>query len=514
MKRDGNCTSLWQDLTPDFKTSNNIPPSTTRFDVVIVGGGITGVSTALELQKKGKSVLLCESHNLGFGTTGGTTAHINTVFESPYNQIEKDFGEKNAQLAAKAAIEACELIKSNVQEYGIDCAYKELPAWLFAQDDKQAEELDEIYEATAKAGVSVDKATEIPVNVPFKKAIIFAKQAQFHPIRYIYALATEFESLGGIIIENCMVTGVEETDVLQVHTTRGHYRATNVVYATHIPPGVNLLHFRCAPYRSYAMAVKLRNEKDYPKGLAYDMYDAYHYFRTQVVNGQTYMIVGGEDHKTGHEDNPEMRFTKLESYVRNYYDVEEISFKWSSQYFNPTDGLAYIGHLPGHPHNIFVATGFGGNGMTYSHIAAVVLRDLILTGENEYRKLFDPNRIKPVAGFSDFVKESADVVGHLIRTILPKEKLNELADMAPGEGKVVNYEGHAIALYKDEAGNVHALSPACSHIKCSVGWNAAEKSWDCPCHGSRYAYNGEVLTAPARKPLAVVHIEELVEEHK
>jgi Rieske Fe-S protein len=173
--------------------------------------------------------------------------------------------------------------------------------------------------------------------------------------------------------------------------------------------------------------------------------------------------------------------------------------------------LPYIGHLPGHPQNMFVATGYGGNGITYSAIAALTLTEMIVNDKSEYEKLFDPNRIKPVAGFSNFVKEAADVTGKFIGGIFPKEKLEELADLAPGEARVIKYENYSIALYKDEAGNLHAVNPACTHIKCEVGWNAVEKSWDCPCHGSRFSYDGEVLTAPARKDLEIIRLEELIE---
>src|SRR5690606_24699649 len=228
-------------------------------------------------------------------------------------------------------------------------------------------------------------------------------------------------------------------------------------------------------------------------------------------DGQLYLVVGGEDHKTAHEESTENCFTRLEAYARNFYDIENVAFRWSSQYFDPADGIAYIGHLPGHPHNMYVATGYGGIGMTNSHIAAMTLTDLITTGESEFGDLFDPNRLKPVAGFSNFVKEAADVVGNLIGGYFSREKLEALAELAPGEAKVVKYEGKAVALYKDENGQLHAVNPACSHIKCTVGWNPAEQSWDCPCHGSRYSYDGTVLTAPARKDLEQIRLEELVE---
>jgi Rieske Fe-S protein len=221
------------------------------------------------------------------------------------------------------------------------------------------------------------------------------------------------------------------------------------------------------------------------------------------------LIAGGEDHKTAHEENTEACFTRLESYLRKYFDIEQIAFRWSSQYFEPTDGLPYIGHLPMHPDNIFVATGFGGNGITYSQVAAIVLTDMIVKGESKYEKLFDPNRIKPVAGFANFVKESADVVGILTGQWFSLSKMKDVADLAKGEARVVKYEGHYIALFKDNYGNLHAVNPACTHIKCFVSWNTAEKTWDCPCHGSRFSMDGEMFTAPARKDLEKIEIKEL-----
>lgn len=511
MKRDGACTSLWQSQMPAYGKDNQSNIAHKFFDVVVVGGGITGITTGLLLQKAGRSVLIAEAKNLGFGTTSGTTAHLNSFMETPFSVLVKKFGITRTKLVAQAARKALDLIKKHVTEYNIDCGHKEVLGYIYAQDEKQVKELDDILEGFNQVGIEATVSNSIPVKIPFVKSIEIPGQAQFHPTRYIYTLAKEFEKLGGVIAEDCRVTGVEENEILEVETSKGAVKAKNLIYATHIPPGVNLLHFRCAPYRSYVIAAKLKNEQDYPQGLAYDMYDPYHYFRTQEVDGQKYLVAGGEDHKTAHEDNTSACFARLESYVRKFYDIEEVSFHWSSQFFDPVDGLAYIGHLPGHSKNMFVATGFGGIGMTNSHIAATVLTDLITTGKSEYEDVFNPNRLKPVAGFSNFVKEAADVVGHLAAAIMPKEKLESLVELAPGEARVVKYEGHTLALYKDEQGQLHALNSACTHIKCTVNWNTAEKTWDCPCHGSRFSADGEMLTAPARKDLQTVKIDELVE---
>jgi glycine/D-amino acid oxidase-like deaminating enzyme/nitrite reductase/ring-hydroxylating ferredoxin subunit len=513
MKRDGALTSLWQHHMEEFQSANDNAVANKYFDVVIVGGGITGITTGLLLQKAGRKVLIAEAHSICFGTTGGTTAHLNTLFDTPYDEVEKKFSKEDAQLLARATKQSIDLFKRHVNEYNIECGFKEVPAYLYAQTEEQVEKLDKIFEATERAGVEVSLSNTIPVHLPFTKAIEIPGQAQIHPSRYVYALAKEFENAGGVIAQDCRITGVEEGEVLEIESCMGTIRSKYLIYATHIPPGVNILHFRCAPYRSYAMAVRLKNEADYPAALAYDLYDPYHYFRTQEVDGKKYLIVGGEDHKTADETNTEACFTKLEAYLRKYYEVDEISFRWSSQYFEPADGLAYIGHLPGHAQNMFVATGYSGNGITYSHIAAMTLTDLITTGKSDFEKLFNPGRVKPVAGFSNFVKEAVDVVGHFIKDPFTKEKIHSLAELAPGEAKIVKYEGDSIALYKDENGEVHAVSPACSHIKCQVGWNSAEKSWDCPCHGSRYNFDGELLTGPARKDLQQIAVKDLIEEH-
>lgn len=505
MLRDGALTSLWQNNMPEYVSKTN-KPANEVFDVLIVGGGITGITTALQLQKAGKKCVLAEAHTIGFGTSGGTTAHLNTFMDNSYYNIQKDFGEDNAQLVATVARQALELVKKNVSEYKIDCEYRELDGYMYAQDQQQTKELDNIYDASKKAGCEIRYEDKIPVPFDFIKAVALERQAQFHPAKYFYALAKAFEDAGGVLLQRCRVTNVDKKgDLLDAESSLGKLTAKNLIYATHIPPGVNLLHFRCAPYRSYAMAVKLK-DNNYPDGLAYDMYDPYHYYRTQEVEGEKYLVAGGEDHKTAHQENTEECFRRLESYLKKHFQIEEVSFKWSSQFFDPADGLPYIGHLPGNPENVYVATGFGGNGMTYSHVSALVLTDIITTGDSTYKKLFNPNRIKPVAGFESFIKESADVVAKFIGDRIGKVKIKELSEIANGEAKVVKYEGESIALYKDEKGGLHAVNPACTHVNCIVGWNSAEQTWDCPCHGSRFSMDGEVLTAPARKDLEKIDL--------
>lgn len=508
MHRDGATKSIWQYNIEDYTPKHQSLPAS-LFDVVIVGGGITGITTALLLQKAGKQCLLLEAATLGFGTTGGTTAHLNTLMDNPYSVLAKNFGEDNAHLVADGAKEALALIKEHVDAYQIDCKHVEQVAYMFAQDEKQEKELAEITEATAKAGVAIEYVNEIPIPVPFTKAIKAEGQGKFHPISYVFALAKEFEELGGMILQHTRVTDWSDGDVVSIETSAGKVEGRQLIFATHIPPGVNVLHLRCAPYRTYAIAVELE-DGNYPDNLIYDMYDPYHYYRTQNINGKDYLIAGGEDHKTAHEENTEVCFMRLEAYVRKYFKVKNVAFKWSSQYFEPADGLPYIGHMPGKPNgNIYVATGFGGNGMTYGTLSAIILRDLLTGVEGKYADLFTPNRLKPVAGFTNFVSENADVVKEFVKGLFTKEKIESLSNLAHGEGKVVSYDGEKLALYKDEQGGLHAVRSTCTHMACSVSWNVVEKSWDCPCHGARYDCDGKMLTGPASKDLKRVDLEEL-----
>lgn len=517
ISRDGALTSLWQHSVNTFL--HNGKKNDDNYDVVIVGGGITGISTGLLLQNAGMKCLILEANNLCFGTTGGTTAHLNTLMDTPYQTLIKNFGEKNAILVAEATKMAIDLIKQNIEKYSIECGFDYTTGYLFAQNDKQEKELEEIIEACNKVGVEVDYVDAIPIPIPFSKAISISRQAKFSPVQYVYALANEFKKAGGTIAEQMRVTEhtyskdeITGEEYIDVKTEMRSYRSKFLIYATHIPPGVNVMHFRCAPYRSYAMAMKLagsntpNDESSYPEGLCYDMFDPYHYYRTQEINGENYFIAGGEDHKTAHEANTEQCLRKLESHVREYFNIETITHKWSSQYYEPADGLPYIGQLPGTNENIFVATGYGGNGMIYSQIAAMLLTDLITTGESKLADLFSPNRVKPIAGFSNFVKENADVVKHLVSGIFSAKKIASVSELAHGEANVIELDGHKVALYKDEQGNLHALNPACTHVRCTVAWNTAEESWDCPCHGARYSVDGKVLNGPAHVDLRKIEL--------
>ncbi|MGM9478105.1 FAD-dependent oxidoreductase [Pedobacter sp. GSP4] len=502
-RRDGANTSIWeaaaQRLTVPADAKNN-----QVYDALIVGAGITGLTTGLLLAQQGKACLIVEAHSLGFGTSGGTTAHLNTFLDATYPEIDSDFSPEASRQLASATSEIIEMIRKNIETFSIEADFEYKQAYLYSQNKKESDQLSDILQSSKAAGLHVDQADQNGLPIPFEKAIRFEKQAQFHPIKYLLGLAKAFKDLGGEIIENTFVNGSEKADgIHMVNTGSGKFKAKHIVYATHIPPGINILSLRNAPYRSYVLGVKLKNGP-YPDALCYDMQEPYHYFRTHQVDGEQYLIAGGEDHKTGHGD-PEQALINLEDYLRKYFDISEVSFKWSSQYYVPVDGLPYIGQLPAGDEGIFVATGFNGNGMILGSLSGRIISDEILGRENELTELLSPSRLKPLSGFKEFIKENADVAYHFLADRFGAAE-QPIADLPKGSGKLLEVEGEELAVYKDPEGKVTALNPVCTHAGCIVQWNPTELSWDCPCHGGRFCVQGKVLTGPPRKDLEQIEL--------
>lgn len=504
LKRDSYTRSPWQQIPKANPTYLNTAKAT--YDVAIIGAGISGMTTALLLQKAGKNCLVLDSGNLGFGTTGGTTAHINTFFDTTYPEIESKFSKDAAKLVADAGKLAIEMISDFTQTYQIDCDLETKVGYLYAETEKEAEQLGEILESAKNAGIEVDRSTTNGLPISFLQSIKFEDQAQFHPLKYLQGLAKTFIALGGTIKENVFINDVrEEENHCTAISDDETFTAYDIVYATHIPPGINKFSFRCAPYRSYVLGIRLNDDSQYPENLAYDMQEPYHYFRTHEIDGEKILILGGADHKTGHDD-PQQAFEDLENYASQRFVIKDIPYQWSSQYYVPTDGLPYIGRMNKADDHIYVATGYNGNGMTWGTIAGHIISDLILAKENQFTELFDPCRVKPIAGFTEFVKENTDVAYHFVVDRFKAEDLETFKEIAKDEGKIVDYEGTQLAIYKDKTGIITALNPVCTHAGCIVSFNSEEKSWDCPCHGGRFDLEGKVLCGPPQANLKQVSV--------
>lgn len=505
--RDGNELSMWQTAAPSVVAPKPEESGLISYDCLIVGAGITGLTAGLILQRAGKKTIIAEANSIGFGTTSGTSAHINTFADTTYKEAESAFGEDGAKDFANAINEGFAIIKENIREFRIRCDFEKKEGYVYAEDEDQAKQLNDIYDGAVKVGVPVVYIDKFSFPVPFQKVVKLAGQAQFHPIKYLQALLHQYLQAGGTLSEKTFIDQLTTEDGIHTAYAAGKtIKAKQVIYATHVPPGWNAFNFLCAPYRSYVMAIKLKSGA-YPNVLVYDMQEPYHYFRSHVVDDEQLLLVGGNDHKTGHED-PEKAFESLEKYVRKYFNVSSIKYKWSSQYYIPVDGLPYIGQMPLTAKGIYCATGFNGNGMMLGSVAGKILSDLVCGKKSPYQSLFDPCRVKPIDGFKEFVSENADAAYHFIADRFHIHETDSIKRITHRTGKVVEVDGQKIAVYRDEDGGIHALSPICTHAKCVVAWNHEEKSWDCPCHGARYDIDGKILNGPALRPLENIELPE------
>ena len=473
-------------------------------DVCIVGAGIAGMTTAYLLGRAGKRVIVLDDGPVAGGETGRTTAHLVWALDDFYSEIEKMHGADGARIAAASHIAAVDRIESIVRQEGIACDFERLAGYWFAEDEKGGKELDDEAEAARRAGVpGVERLTQIP-GVPFttRAALRFGNQAQFHPLKYMAGLARAIERDGGRIFCGSHVSDLEKRPRRpQVKTDAGRtVTADAIVFATNSP--VNdwvTMHTKQAAYRTYVIGVRIPKNA-IARGLYWDNLDPYHYVRL-VTDGDTeVLIVGGQDHKTGQADDQERRFVALEQWTRERFPMAgEVTHRWSGQVIEPNDYMAFIGRNPG-DENIFIATSDSGNGMTHGTIAGMLITDLIVGRENDWAKLYDPSRVS-LRSTPEFLRENLNVAAQYRDYVTPGEVA--VADELPRDTGAVMRDGtKKIAVYKDEDGALHMRSAVCPHLYCIVDWNDTEKSWDCPCHGSRFDRYGNVINGPAISNLA------------
>ena len=469
-------------------------------DVAIVGAGITGLTAATLLKKAGLSVAVIEAKRVAEGVSGYTTAHITEALDRSYGQLIKDFGEDNARLAAESGRVALSRIEAFVREEEMVCDFSRVSAFQYTEDPETMPELEAERRAAASIGSKVTLTRKVPLPFKVAGALRFDRQAQLHPRRYLLPLALSIPGNGSHVFENTRVVDVEDGEPCRVVTAEGTVTARHVIVATHSPFKNVLLQTKVASYLSYVLALRLKAGEEAPLGLFWDTEDPYHYIRGQTTDGGPLLLVGGEDHKTGQDEDTVERFQALLAFAAARFKVASVQYRWSDQVIEPMDGLPFIGRDLGSAH-VYVATGYSGTGMTFGTLAAMINTDLILGRENPYQHLYDPNRFKAKASIVDFVKENIDYPVQLVKDRLKLAVATSLAEVANGEGKIVDLAGEKTAVYRDERGLLHAVSPVCTHLGCLVGFNHAEKTWDCPCHGSRFDKDGKVLNGPAVTPL-------------
>jgi glycine/D-amino acid oxidase-like deaminating enzyme/nitrite reductase/ring-hydroxylating ferredoxin subunit len=480
-------------------------PSTERIsvDVIVVGGGITGVTTAFLLKSAGVSVALLEARHIGSGVTANTTGHITSVLDIRYSEIESRFGGEGARLVAESGHYAILQIAHMVELLRIDCGFRRVPGYLYTESADRVAELERELEAAGRAGLDVSRS-DVPLPFPVARGLCFPNQAEFHPLRYLDALAARIPGDGCHLIEGARVLSVDEGDVCHVHLENGvTLSAERVVLATHAPLNRLLLQTKLAHYRSYVVSGPCSNA---PAGLFWDTEDPYHYLRSVETSSGCELLIGGEDHKTGQAPDTEAAFSRLAGYAARL-GVREITRWWSAQVVEPVDGLPFIGQNA-FSERVYVATGFSGNGLTFGTIAALILSDACQGKTTPYAELYAATRVKPLAGLKSFLGENVDFPMHLIGDRVGPPDVETLDEVPRGQGRVVRVDGVRLAVYRDDAGNLSALSPVCTHLGCQVSFNPSERTWDCPCHGSRFGLDGSVLDGPAVNALPRRHIDD------
>jgi glycine/D-amino acid oxidase-like deaminating enzyme/nitrite reductase/ring-hydroxylating ferredoxin subunit len=473
-------------------------------DLVVVGSGIAGLSIAYEALVRGRRVTVLDRGAIASGMTARTTAHLASAFDDFYHEFIARRGEEEARLLNDSLGAAIDRIEQIARTESIDCDFRRCDGYLFLGEGDSPELLERELDACHRIGFS---AVSWEAKAPFPafdsgRCLRFADQARFHPLKYLHGLAKAIVARGGALRPHTVVDSInQEGDIVLVKLASGKtIRAGDVVCATNSSiAGPVTLHTKMAPYRTYAMTFSI-DMGAVTDALYWDTLEAYHYVRLQPGAGGDFLIVGGEDHKTGEADDAPERFARLESWTRaRFPSAAGITHRWSGQVLEPIDFAGFVGRHPDHQH-VWLVSGDSGQGITNGAVAGLLIPALMESGDHPWRALYDPSRVTPKAA-ADFIGENITAIKsmaeHLEGPLRPAED-----SLAPGEGGLVRRGLATIAAFRDEEGQLHRLSSSCTHVGCTIHFNSFERCWDCPCHGSHFALDGEAINAPATAPLA------------
>ena len=495
--------SLWQNLhrlpEGDALTAN------LNAEVCIVGAGIAGLTTAYELVRDGRKVVLLDEGKAGSGQTHRSSAHLANAIDDRYFEIERLHGEAGARLAADSHTAAINFIETTVQDLEIDCHFRRVPGYLFLGPGQAASLLDRELAACHRAGLTeVRKLESTPIpSLSARSCLLFPNQAQFDPIQYLISLNRAFQKLGGKFFSGVRVHEVIDGAEPMVKTTDGlEINADKVVVATNSPINDRyFMHTKQAAYRTYVIAFKTARNA-VPIALYWDTLDPYHYVRVHQEAGEEFLIVGGEDHKTGQSTDEMQAYENLENWAREIFPAAgKIAYRWSGQVEETIDGLAFIGKNP-LDKNVFIVTGDSGMGLTHGTIAGQILSDLVQNRDNSWAKLYDPAR-KNLRALGKFITENVNVALQYRSLITPGE-VESIDEIELGSGAIMRRGLKKVAIYRNENGGATEVSAICPHLGAVLSWNSAEKTWDCPCHGSRFSTEGKVLEGPAVSDLPLL----------
>jgi glycine/D-amino acid oxidase-like deaminating enzyme/nitrite reductase/ring-hydroxylating ferredoxin subunit len=472
-------------------------------DVCVVGAGIAGMSTAYLLARAGRSVAVLDDGPIGGGMTQMTTAHLTSMMDDRYFELERLHGRTGARLAAESHGAAIERIENIVRDERIECQFKRVDGYLFLAEGDERQTLERELEAAQRAGLTGVTMVE---RAPFPgfdsgPCLRCPNQAQFHPLMYLAGLTQALHRHGGRIYSGTHAERIAGGTPALVHAGSHIVTADAVVVATNVPVNDRVtIHTKQAPYMTYVVGVRVARGA-LPSVLAWDTGDPYHYVRVAQLEDDDVLIVGGEDHKSGQAQDAVQRHERLEAWTRARFPMaREVAFRWSGQVMETVDYLAFTGRNPMDEENVYVHTGDSGMGLTHGTIAGMLLSDLILGRDNPWAQLYDPSR-KTLGAARDYTAENLNVARQYADWLTPGE-VGSAQDIAPDSGAIMRRGLHKIAVYRDAQGTLHERSATCPHLGCIVHWNGAGRTWDCPCHGSRFDCRGKVINGPANRDLA------------
>lgn len=501
------------DTKPYWQASASLPQFASlandlEVDVVVIGAGLTGITTAWLMKDAGARVALVDRQRCASADTAHTTAHLTYVTDERLHHLAKVFGRDAARAFWEAGQAALDQMDAIVRKLKLDCEFKWVPGYLHASLSKENKKDRALLEEDASLALEFGLDAQFLETVPYanRPGVRFANQAKFHPLKYLAPLLQAIHGNGSYVFENSEASEIEP-DPLTVHVGRYKIRCSYLVIATHNPlVGKNslvkatLFQSKLALYTSYVLGAKLP-AGSIPEALFWDTTDPYYYLRVDRRGDHDYAIFGGEDVKTGQEEDTREVFARLHRRLEQVLPGVEVQHQWLGQVVETNDGLPFIGESAGQQ---FIATGFCGNGFTLGTLSAVMARDRYLRRNNPWFDLFRVDRRKFHGGTWRYITENLDYPYYLVRDRLAGAEAGSVEELKIGEGKVLKVDGSKVAAYRDETGKVVLCSPVCTHMSCIVHWNAADRTWDCPCHGSRFKPTGEVLAGPAETPLEKV----------
>lgn len=475
-------------------------------DIAIVGGGMVGISTAYQLRKEGMKIAVLEGGRILQNTTGHTTAKITSQHSLIYAKLKKQFGDELAHQYASANESAIKEVKKIADENNINCEYSTQSAFIYTQDDDYVKQIEDEIEAANSLGIEASYVDKIPFSIPIKAGVRFDNQAQFHPRKFLLPLTEIVHKDGVEIYEQSRVVELDENedDKYLLTTSNGHtVTADKVIIASHYPfyNKQGMYYARIYQMRAYIVAIKAKEK--YPGGMFINAEMPNRSLRGLNTDFGEYILVVGESHKAGQGEDTNKHYGALIDFASDLFTIEDIPYRWSTQDCMTLDGVPYVGHFTSETPNLYIATGFAKWGMTNSIVSSILLRDLITTGSSPWQEVYNPSRKTVGASAKEFVKQNVNVAGQLIDGKLdnpPKD-----IDMEPGMAKIVEIDGKRAGAFRDDDGKLHLVNTTCTHMGCEVNWNSAERSWDCPCHGSRFNIDGEVIEGPAVRPLSFEH---------